>query len=103
MSGNHSFPPARQAAPLHQPFEGASRASTAHMRGPGEYVSVSHATAPSTGFQTGSYGDGAGVGPAESIDYTSMIPDPALRQSFSQNVEEVRAVHLPSARAPVKL
>ena len=60
------------------------------MRSAGEPVSFSHARAPSSGCGAGSYGDGAGAGLAEPVDYSSMIPDPALRQSFSQNVEEVR-------------
>lgn len=41
-----------------------------------------------------SYSDGAGAGPADSVKYSSMIPDPALRQSFNHNVEEVRALPL---------
>ena len=93
-SGGHSFQPARQAAPLHQPFEAPSSNSTAHVRGPAEHASFSHARAPSSGYGVGSYSDGAGAGPADSVDYSSMIPDPALRQSFSQNVEEVRALPL---------
>ena len=58
------------------------------MRGPGEPV------APSGGYGMGSYNDSGGTGQTGSMDYASMIPDPALRQSFSQNVEEVRALPL---------
>ena len=44
----------------------------------------------------GSYSNGGGAGVDEPVDYSSMIPDPALRQSFSQNVEEVSlASHVP--------
>ena len=64
------------------------------MRVPGEPVSFSHAIAPSSGFGAGSYSDSGGAGQAGSVDYASMIPDPALRQSFSQNVEEVQLLPL---------
>ena len=73
------------------------------MRGPGEHVSFDDARAPSSGLQPGSHFDGTGAGLAESIDYTSMIPDPALRQSFSQNVEEVRTLHLPPGKLQLSI
>ena len=99
-SGLHSSPPVRQASTGYQPFE---RASTEHMRGPGEPVSFSHATAPSSDFGTGSCGGSSGAGQAGPVDYASMIPDPALRQSFSQNVEEVQLLPLSCTFHLVKL
>ncbi len=72
----------------------------AYTAGPGQHVSSSYAGAPSGGYGMGSYSNGGGAGSDEPVDYSSMIPDPALRQSFSQNVEEVSlASH---ARFPAK-
>ncbi len=67
-----------------------------YAAGPGERASSSYAGAPSSGYGMGSYSNDGGAGADDPVDYSSMIPDPALRQSFSQNVEEVSL----ASRAP---
>ena len=103
------------AAQQHRSYEGAGRSGASSGQGhPAEYSSFGQDGARSTWHEGGSrlagvgpYGDGgrgfgqdgprsgwqengggAGMGPYEGADLSS-IPDPALRQSFDQNVEEV--------------
>ena len=105
------------AAQQHHSYEGAGRGGASYGQGhPAEHSGFGQDGARSTWHEggsrsagAGSYGDGgrsfgqdgprsgwqengggAGMGSSERADLSS-IPDPALRQSFDQNVEEVIA------------
>lgn len=88
-NGPLSLPAVRPAPAVHQTYEGASRGGAYSGGNP---VGRPAATAGSDRALGNAYGDrsyAGGMGPSEPADYASMIPDPALRQSFDQNVEEV--------------
>jgi len=87
--GGHSFPPVRQAAPVHQRYDSGSRDSAPYVGGHLENSSFGQDRGPSSGYREGSFG--AGMGASEPVEYATIIPDPLLRQSFDQNVEEARS------------
>ena len=91
--GPRSLPAVRPAPAVHQTYEGASRGSAYFD---GDPVGRPVAVGGNDRALGSAYGDrsyAGGTGPSEPVDYASMIPDPALRQSFDQNVEEVRKTY----------